>query len=230
MSDIPGEIMPHGVVFDMDGTLLDTEGLASRAWPIAARAIGVEFDVSLIGSMVGRNSRDCSVLISDRHGVQFPVDALMTAMRSAFEELMAREGVAVMPGAVELLEWLAAARVPMAVATSTRRERAEVKLGEAGLLRHFHGVTGGDEVARGKPAPDIYRLAAQRLGVEPARCLAVEDSEPGYDAAVAAGMPVVFVPDQAEPSARLLAARPRIFATLADVHRWLASLPRGAWT
>ncbi len=219
---------PRAVVFDMDGTLLDTEGLAARAWPLAATAIGVEFDAALVPTMIGRNTRDCMTLIVERHGAAFPVDAFIEAMRAAFDDLILHEGIGVMPGAQALLEWLAGCGIPAAVATSTRRVRAEAKLADAGLLPHFRGVTGGDEVNRGKPAPDIYLLAASRLGVDAPHCLAIEDSEPGFLAAHHAGMPVVFVPDQAPPSPALLAYAPRIAATLDDVREWLASLPPAA--
>ncbi|HEY7903145.1 MAG TPA: HAD family phosphatase [Casimicrobiaceae bacterium] len=216
---------PRAVVFDMDGTLLDTEGLAARAWPLAASAIGVEFDAALVPAMIGRNTRDCMTLIVERHGAAFPVDDFVEAMRAAFDDLILREGIGVMPGAQSLLEWLAGRGIPAAVATSTRRVRAEAKLADAGLLPHFRGVTGGDEVHRGKPAPDIYLLAASRLGVDAPHCLAIEDSEPGFLAAHHAGMPVVFVPDQAPPSPALLAYAPRIVATLDGVREWLEGLP-----
>jgi HAD superfamily hydrolase (TIGR01509 family) len=218
---LPAFAFPQAVVFDMDGTLLDTERLAGRAWPLAARALGIAFDDALVQTMVGRNSRDCAVLIAERHGDAYPVDALMQAMREAYDGLVAREGIAVKDGAHELIDWLAMQRVPMAVATSTRRARAKAKLADAGLLPRFAEVTGGDEVQRGKPAPDSYLLAAARLGVDPAACLAVEDSEPGYVAAAAAGMHVAYVPDQAPPSRALLARNPRLFDTLSHLHRWL---------
>jgi len=108
---------PRAVVFDMDGTLLDTEGLAARAWPLAATAIGVEFDAALVPTMIGRNTRDCMTLIVERHGAAFPVDAFIEAMRAAFDDLILREGIGVMPGAQALLEWLAGCGIPAAVAT-----------------------------------------------------------------------------------------------------------------
>ena len=84
---------------------------------------------------------------------------------------------------------------PRAVATSTRRERARAKLARRGLLARFAALVGGDEVARGKPAPDIFLLAAARLGVAPADCVVLEDSEPGVRGALAAGMMPIMVPD-----------------------------------
>ena len=137
--------------------------------------------------------------------------------------------MSVQAGAAEGLSpaaWLEGALAQ--IRTEITAVRAEAKLADAALLAHFRGVTGGDEVSRGKPEPDIYLLAASRLGVAAPHCLAIEDSEPGFLAAHRAGMAVVFVPDQAPPSPSLLAHVPRIAATLDDVRNWLSSLPPAA--
>lgn len=191
------------VVFDMDGLMLDTESLAARAWHDAARSIGVEFDPAVNVRLVGRNMGDCERLIREHHGERYPVAALIEAWHGAYEAIIAAEGVAVKTGLVELLDWLDARRVPKAVATSTRRTRATGKLTRAGVLSRFDAVVGGDEVARGKPAPDIYLEAAARLGVVATQCIALEDSEPGVEAALAAGMRAIMVPDLLAPSADL---------------------------
>lgn len=209
-------------IFDMDGTLLATEQLAARAWPLAAQALALEFDTALPLAMIGHNAACCTKMITDRHGHDYPVAALMDATHRQLDALMAREGIALMPGALALVEWLSAAGLPMAVATSTRRARATLQLGNAGLLRHFCAVVGGDEVTQGKPAPDIYLEAAARLGVAPATCLALEDSAPGYRAAHAAGMTVVLVPDIADATAALAAFAPRVLPSLNAVQAWLA--------
>jgi HAD superfamily hydrolase (TIGR01509 family) len=217
-----GAHLPAAVIFDMDGTLLDTERMSKRAWPVAAAALGVDFDADLPMAMVGHNTRDCARMIVERHGPAFPVDKLMQAMRDAYDNLVEREGIVVMPGAVDLIAWLHARHIPMAVATSTRRVRAEAKLAATGLLPHFAALVGGDEVEHGKPAPDIYVAAAARLGQHPARCIAVEDSEAGYLSAHRAGMTVVLVPDLMPPSSALLALDAHVEPTLAGVQHWLA--------
>jgi HAD superfamily hydrolase (TIGR01509 family) len=206
----------------MDGTLLDTERMSKRAWPVAAAAIGVDFDADLPLAMVGHNTRDCARIIVERHGPEFPVDALMQAMRDAYDDLVDRQGVVVMPGAVDLVAWIHARNIPMAVATSTRRVRAEAKLAATGLLPYFAALVGGDEVEHGKPAPDIYLAAAARLGQRPAVCVAIEDSEAGYLSAHRAGMSVVLVPDLMSPSSAVLALDARVMPTLASVQAWLA--------
>ena len=214
--------LPAAVIFDMDGTLLDTERMSKRAWPVAAASLGVDFDADLPMAMVGHNTRDCAQMIIERHGPAFPVDKLMQAMRDAYDNLVEREGIVVMPGAIDLIAWLEARHIPIAVATSTRRVRAEAKLQATGLLPHLVALVGGDEVEHGKPAPDIYLEAAARLGQRPGDCMAIEDSEAGYLAAHRAGMTVALVPDLMPPSSAVLALDAHVMPTLAGVRAWLA--------
>jgi HAD superfamily hydrolase (TIGR01509 family) len=218
-------LRPAAVVFDMDGLMLDTEPLAARAWGEAAAALGVDYDTTLNASLVGRNFPDCRALIVERHGAGYPVDALMSAWHAAYDDIVEREGIALKAGLLELVAWLEGEGVPRAVATSTRRSRALAKLGRTGLAGRFHAIVGGDEPRRGKPAPDIFLLAAERLGVPAASCVVLEDSEPGVRGALAAGMTPFLVPDGVAPSAALRAAVPHVFADLHGVRAHLAGLP-----
>jgi beta-phosphoglucomutase-like phosphatase (HAD superfamily) len=117
--------------------------------------------------------------------------------------------------------------VPCAVATSTRRTRACAKLERVALLSRFAALVGGDEIARGKPAPDIFLEAAARLGVQPADCLVLEDSAPGLAGAIAAGMSAIMVPDRAAPPPLIAGRAPMVMASLAEVRLYLAALPPG---
>lgn len=217
--------LPRAVVFDMDGLMLDTERLALRCWSIAIERLGLEFDAALMPAMIGRNSRDSRALVLSRHGDDYPIDRLMQASQETYDAIVQRDGVAVKPGLVALLDWLEAKRIPRVVATSTRRARAEAKLAQAGLLARFAALVGGDEVERGKPAPDIFLAAAARVGVAPAECIVLEDSEPGVRGALSAGMTPIMVPDVLAPSAELLAREPLVLPSLAAVHSHLAELP-----
>jgi len=217
---------PGAVIFDMDGLMLDTERLAPAAWSDAARAVGVEFDMTLLPSMVGRNFRDCNALIVERHGEAYPTAELMRAWHVAYDAIVARDGIGLKPGLVELLDWLEREDIDKAVATSTRRDRAQAKLAQTGLLHRFTALVGGDEIARGKPAPDIFLLAAERLSRPPQDCVVLEDSEPGVRAALAAGMTPIMVPDLHPPSPALLAIGPLVLASLELVPAHLAPLPR----
>lgn len=216
---------PAAVIFDMDGLMLDTEPLAAQAWVEAATALGVDFDMSLARAMIGRNFADCATMLRNRYAAPYPVDALLGTWHAAYDGIVAREGLALKPGVHELLEWLDANAIPRAVATSTRRERARGKLEHTGLWPRFHHMVGGDEVARGKPAPDIYIEAARRLGARVDSCVALEDSEPGVRAALAAGMTPIMVPDLHAPSPELVALDVVVLPSLNDVLRRLAALP-----
>jgi HAD superfamily hydrolase (TIGR01509 family) len=217
---------PAAVIFDMDGLMLDTERLGLRAWADAVATTGMAFDMTLLPALIGRNMRDCRALIAERHGAAYPVDAMIEASRAAFEAIVAREDVAVKPGLVTLLDWLEAQGIPKAVATSTRNDRARAQLAKAGLLPRFAALVGGNEVARGKPAPDIFLAAAERLGQPPADIIVLEDSEPGVRGALAAGMTPIMVPDLVAPSPELLALEPLVVASLVEVPPVLAKLPR----
>jgi HAD superfamily hydrolase (TIGR01509 family) len=217
---------PRAVIFDMDGLMLDTERLAPRAWGDAAAAVGVDFDLTLIAPMVGRNFRDCAALIVDRHGPDFPTAELMRAWHVAYDAIVEREGIELKPGLLSLLDWLEAQGIPMAVATSTRRDRAQAKLARTALLARFVALIGGDEVANGKPAPDIFVAAADRLGQPVTECVVLEDSEPGVRAALAAGMTPIMVPDLHPPSAALMALEPLVLASLEEIPAHLAAPPR----
>ena len=214
------------IIFDMDGLMLDTERLAIPAWQDARDATGVDFDMSLLDAMVGRNYQDCRAMIVERHGEAFPTDQLMQAWHVAYDAIVERDGIAIKHGLVALLDWLEELDIPKAVATSTRRSRAMTKLTNAGLATRFAALVGGDEIARGKPAPDIFLLAAERLGARPASCLVLEDSAPGVRAALAAGMTAIMVPDQHAPPDDILATSTLVLPTLEHVHAHLRGAGR----
>ncbi|MBV8470365.1 MAG: HAD family hydrolase, partial [Burkholderiaceae bacterium] len=134
-----------------------------------------------------------------------------------YDAIVAREGLVVKPGLRELLDWLDAHAIPRAVATSTRRSRALAKLERAGLWPRIQALVGGDEIARGKPAPDIFLRAAELLGVSTPSCIVLEDSEPGITAALAAGMTPIMVPDLHAPSPSLLARNVLVLSSLHEV-------------
>lgn len=204
----------RAAVFDMDGLLLDSERLAARALAKAASQLGVALDEGLVLAMIGRNAEDSRRMLHEGTPRGFPVDALFDACRRVYDETAIRDGVPVKAGVHAMLEWLARLRWPCAVATSTGRDRALAQLARAGLAPHFHSVVGGDEVSRGKPAPDIYVEAARRLDLAADECVAFEDSEPGARAALAAGMQVFLVPDLAPLPASLHELPIRIVANL----------------
>lgn len=216
---------PAAVIFDMDGLMLDTEPLAARAWTDAAADLGIAFDHAVTPRLVGRNFPDCVALIRAHHGEDYPVEALLGAWHAAYDAIVAREGIALKDGLLELLAWLDDEGIPRAVATSTRRRRAWAKLESTALAHRFATLVGGDEIANGKPAPDIFFAAAAQLCIAATDCLVLEDSEPGIRGALAAGMVPILVPDRHAPSRELLALEPLVLPSLVDVRLHLAQLP-----
>jgi HAD superfamily hydrolase (TIGR01509 family) len=138
------------------------------------------------------------------------------AAKARYLRDMLEPGPPLKPGLLPLLDGLEALRLPLAVASATARAEIERRLAGVSLLRRFDAVVGGDEVARGKPAPDLFLLAAGRLGARPADCLVLEDSEAGVRAAAAAGMAVVMVPDLVEPSPSVRALAEAVLPSLAE--------------
>ena len=204
----------EAVLLDMDGTLLDTEKVYLESLIAALGACGYTDDILTLGhAMVGIPASDCEAMLRDRYGEHFPLADLNAAFSIRRDEIF-RAGIPLKRGAVALLDALHSHGYPMAIVTSSSRRTAEEHLTLAGIRRRFQAVLTRDDVARGKPSPDLYLLAAERLGFQPACCLAVEDSNPGVAAAHAAGAITIMVPDIVPPTA---ASHTRCAAVLPDL-------------
>jgi len=208
---------PQAVIFDMDGLLLDSERVALACFEQAACELGAPWTPELGLSLVGLNARDSDRIIATAFGEEFPHERLRERFSELYDGKVAIGDIPLKPWVGELLDYLEAARIPRAVATSTHRVRAEAKLARVHLLARFNALACGDEIIRGKPAPDIYELAAARLGVEPRSCLALEDSNAGIRAAVSASMPAVMVPDLLQPAADIRRYGVPVVESLKDV-------------
>ena len=215
----PLPFLPEAAVFDMDGLMLDSERAINDCMARAASDLGHDLPASLWLQMIGGGDGLCRRLLADRIGADATVELLARA--EAMYDAVADAGIDHRPGIVDLLDWLVARGIPRAVATSTRRPLAMRKLAAAGLLPYFDAVATSSDVAAQKPAPDVYLLAASKLGVAPARCLVLEDSPTGVRAALAAGMTPVQVPDMLVPDDAARALGHRIVASLGDAQRLL---------
>jgi HAD superfamily hydrolase (TIGR01509 family) len=210
----------EAALFDMDGLLLDTEALYIRAMQFAAGRLDREMPLSLCHAMVGVPGNECNLMIQEHYGEGFSLAEFRGHFSVHLRELM-EERIPVKPGAVELLAFLEARGVRRAVATSAGRKTAEHHLGRAGLLDRFQAIATRDDVARAKPAPDVYLEAARRLGVAPARCVAFEDSNVGLTAAHAAGTMAFFVPDILAPHPEVRGKAVRVLDDLHEARRLL---------
>jgi HAD superfamily hydrolase (TIGR01509 family) len=182
----------RALIFDMDGLLVDSEGLAAAAMDrfLAERGLTRQPDVH--AQLLGRRLVEAIAIVRDGYGLDEELD-LMIARYGELRLESLRGAVRAMPGAAEIIERARLAGYRIALATSGLRVHADLSLGEAGLAGRFDTEVTGDEVPRGKPAPDLFLLAAQRLGVAPEEAIVLEDSPLGVEAAANAGMRAVAV-------------------------------------
>lgn len=206
----------QAVVFDLDGLLIDSE----PAWDLARRQVtadhGGRWADQATRDMMGMSSLEWSRYLHDRLGVALG-PAQISAQVVQRMQLLYRQHLPLFPGARQSVERLAR-RWPLALASSSNRPVIDLVLSLAGFQPRFRVTVSSEEVARGKPAPDVYLEAARRLGVDPARCAAIEDSHHGILAAKAAGMRVIAVPNRAfPPGDAAIGAADQVVATLTDL-------------
>jgi len=206
----------EAVVFDLDGVLIRTEEIWDDVRDTFAREHGARYDASAQRAMMGMSSPEWSRYMHEELGIPDPpADISAEVVRRM--ETRYRERLPVLPGAVEAVERVAA-RWPLGLASSSNRPLIDAVLELAGLERFFQVTVSSEEVARGKPSPDVYVEAARRLRVEPERCAAVEDSHSGIRSARAAGMRVVAIPNPSfPPDEEALAAADVVLASLAEL-------------
>ena len=217
MNPLPVSLKPFSaVVFDMDGTLLDTELVFKEIVYAVSKDLGYEMMEAVHLGMVGSSNEVTNQLLVEAYGVTFPYTLFQEQCRAAMKVRM-EEAVPVKSGALEMLKELRERRLPMAVATSSRRHHAHPHLKAAGLFELFDTIVTRDDVINPKPDPEPYLTAARRLGVDPVTCLAVEDSHSGVRAAHAAGMQTVMVPDLVRPSAEIEALCAAVMESLHHV-------------
>ena len=183
----------RAAVFDLDGLLVNTEELYQHVGSELLRRRGRTFEPDLLDAMMGRPPAVSLAIMIEWHGLADTVEALAAETSQIFSGLL-DERLEPMPGAVSLVESLAARGLPRGVATSSGPAFAHDVLGRVGLRDRFAFVLTSADVVNGKPDPEIYLAAADRLGVEPAAMLVFEDSHNGCRAAVASGAVVVAVP------------------------------------
>ena len=207
----------QGIIFDMDGLMLDTEPIYWASMQQAASELGHRFNDEMRSAFIGRSIPAWQDILMKSFGADYP--QFRSRRRQLWEQHVQEIGALPKAGLDGLLNQLDEDGLLKAVATSSSRPDAMLCLGR--LARRFDGIVTGDEVKRGKPAPDIFLLAAERLALSPEHCLVLEDSEAGALAALAAGMGVIIVPDLKQPSDELSARVYRVCSSLHEVRELL---------
>lgn len=213
-----------GVVFDMDGLLIDTETVWRDVQLAEAEAQGLDLPLEVILSLIGKRWTVNRHILQDHFGPDFDVQAFAAAV-SVRHAATCQAGVSLKAGVVELLDLLDARNVPRAIATSSDRQVVDERLGPGGLLQRFHAVITNEDCVEGKPHPEPYLNAARALGLDPADCLALEDSYSGVRSAHAAGMMTVMVPDLLPATDEIGALCVAVAETLHQVRDALAISP-----
>lgn len=201
----------------MDGLLLDTERIARSTFMEACREFHFEPDLEIYHQCIGTTYDRAVAILTNGYGKDFPFDAVSKLWEKKFDEETLDNPVPLKNGALSLLRFLEQRRIIKAVVTSTAQSQAVRRLANAGILDFFGFVLGGDQISKGKPDPEIYLTAAQKLGEDPSMCLVLEDSDNGVKSAILAGCRVMQVPDLNEPSTEVKALGHEIVKSLVEI-------------
>ena len=187
--------MIDGVIFDMDGTMFDTERMWATFWEPALAALGLPYREGLAEAARGTAGVTTRNVVRQFYGPDCDAEAIVDSLHRVADEAFFSAPVPKKPGLDALLAWLKARHIPMAVASSSREAMIRHNLDVWGLTQDFTAIVSGQHVAHSKPDPEIFLLTAQKLDVEPSRCLVLEDSYNGVRAGSAGGFVTVMVPD-----------------------------------
>lgn len=208
--------MIRAAIFDLDGTMFDTEPIWAHAWSLAFEAEGIGFDPQILEACVGAAPERVMAIVDEWHGGD---PRAMRAVRAHYDiarELLLR-GAPEKPGLHEILDMLGRNGVRLAVASSSSRELICSHLAHGGISDLFEVIVSGTEVRRSKPAPDIFLEAARELGVRPGEALVVEDSPSGVCAGATGGFRTFLVPDSVEPDEATLVLCEGCVASLTEL-------------
>ncbi|MCL2440710.1 MAG: HAD family phosphatase [Treponema sp.] len=196
--------LPGAVIFDMDGLMFDTENLTIPIWEPAGNLFGYKITRDIVMKVIGISNKRSREVMLEEFGVDFPYEKVHAEFRRLVNKEIEENGLPKKPGLDFLLDKLYAANIPFGLATSSSKATAERNLEKAGIIDKFSAITCGDEVENGKPAPDIFLLAAQRLGFAPSECVGLEDSPAGLKGLHAAGIRSIFIKDVIDPPQEVL--------------------------
>lgn len=219
--------MINAVIFDMDGLMFDTEALAKTAWLQVGQQLGYPITEAIISQIRGSTPAASAEVFRAAFGPSFDYPSAKALRNAMVEDVIDREGVPIKYGLTALLKQLRNQGLHAAVASSSPRKTIEKYLAMAGLSTYFDAIVGAEDVMRSKPEPDVFLLAAKRLGAPVENCLVLEDSANGLRAAFHAGIRCVCIPDIAPPDERALSLAAAVFPDLSYVYDWIVRQNKG---
>ncbi|AQR95109.1 HAD family hydrolase [Clostridium saccharoperbutylacetonicum] len=211
----------QGIIFDMDGVIIDSERISFKCFQEVFKEYNYEIDEKFYLKVIGRNYAGIEDIMKKEYGDDFPFETIYRKKADLAYEVTDRDGVIVKPGVHELMDYLKENGYKIAVATSTRRERALQLLEEAKVKAKVDFVVCGDEVENSKPNPEIFLKAAKGLGVKAEKCIVIEDSDAGITAAHAAKMIGIHVPDMKQLEVETKALAFKVCKSLFEVKEYL---------
>jgi HAD superfamily hydrolase (TIGR01509 family) len=218
--------MIEAVIFDMDGLMLDTQRMATKAWKLATAEFGFTLSDELNLQLIGRSPQDSIAILKKELGADFPVEDCRKRATEFYFEDISQNGIPIKPGLLELIHFLKDKSIDIAVATSTPRVLTIRNLRIAKLVSHFKVIITGDDIQNGKPSPDIFLVTAKLLNTPPEKCIVLEDSFPGIWAAHAAKMIPIMVPDLVQPNDEVRSIAYAVVPSLYDAKREIENLIR----
>ena len=204
------------IVFDMDGVLFDTERLCMNTWHEMAKERNMEHMDQVAENSIGRNRVAIERVYLDTYGEDFPVAQFLDESRKRMWESIEQNGLKLMEGVMELLNFLRENGYRIAIASSSGDQVIERYLGIADMRQYFDRIVGGNQIKNSKPSPDIYLKACESLGADPADTIAVEDSPNGIRSAYHAGMIPVMIPDLIQPDEEIRQMYYKKYASLTE--------------
>lgn len=192
--------MIKGAIFDMDGLMFDSERLVCSIWQEMMDENGYKFNVDIFKNTIGLRRDKTKEFYTSLYGSDFDYDHFKTQSRERFYKRIEKDGVPIKKGLFELLDYLRKNNIKTAVATSTSASTALKVIKKAGIYDYFDSFVCGDDVKNGKPHPEVFLTAAQKIGIAPNECIAFEDSINGIKSALSANMTTVMVPDFLQPT------------------------------
>ena len=213
--------MVKGVLFDMDGTMLDTEPISMACWRKSSAHFDITIDDELMNTFFGKNLVGIEEILRDAFGIDEEAVKIVEGRQIYYRAHLGEYGAPLKPGLIEILEYLKSKNIPAVVCTSTDKVTGEKLLKKVGVYDYFDDFVYGDMVTRTKPDPEGFLMAAKAIGMDPKECLVVEDSPNGVLAGKAAGGYVIFVPDKIDLPQEVREGITAEMASLQEIIGWI---------